>query len=374
MVTETHVDPIDALVARRLADREAQLSPWAARSSQSRGRERPEEPSPLRTAFQRDRDRIIHSKSFRRLKHKTQVFIAPQGDHYVTRMTHTVEVAQIARTIARALNLNEDLTEAIALAHDIGHAPFGHAGEDALARCLGESWRHNEQGRRVVELLENDGRGLNLTWETREGIVKSSKVREDIFAEAWGTAETLEGQVVKIADAVAYINHDILDALRAGVLREDDLPEDALYKLGRRHSQRINTIVTDIVRASWPASGEDDPSGHRRIDPGVKPMISMSAEVRAATNNLRDFMFEHVYLREDRRPEVQEAQQLVCWLFDYYCAHPAELPRGWSVPADPIERQAVDFISGMTDRYALRTAAELGCPAATAPVWERRLA
>ena len=154
----------------------------------------------------------------------------------------------------------------------------------------------------------------------------------------------------------------------------DDLPEDALSRLGRRHSQRINTIVTDIVRASWPASGEDDPSGHRRIDPGVKPLISMSAEVRAATNNLRDFMFERVYLREDRRPEVQEAQQLVCWLFDYYCAHPAELPRGWSVPTDPIDRQAVDFISGMTDRYALRTAADLGCPAATAPVWERRLA
>ena len=374
MATETQLDPVDQLVAQRLAGWEARLSPWAATSARSRGRERPEEPSPLRTEFQRDRDRIIHSKSFRRLKHKTQVFIAPQGDHFVTRMTHTVEVAQIARTIARALNLNEDLTEAIALAHDIGHAPFGHAGEDALAGCLGEMWRHNEQGRRVVELLENDGRGLNLTWETREGIVKSSKVREDIFAEAWGTAETLEGQVVKIADAVAYINHDIMDALRAGVLSEDDLPEDAIYKLGRRHSERINTIVTDIVRASWPASGEPDPSGRTRIDPGVKPLISMSAEVRAVTNNLRDFMFERVYLREDRRPEVQEAQAIVRWLFDFYCTHPEALPRGWSVPSEPIERQAVDFISGMTDHYALRTAADLGCPAATAPVWEQRLA
>src|SRR5215216_5328399 len=251
MTAKVETDPVDALVQANLVAREAALSPWAARSASSRGRDRPEPTSPLRTEFQRDRDRILHSKSFRRLKHKTQVFIAPQGDHFVTRMTHTLEVAQIAQTIARALNLNEDLTEAIALAHDIGHAPFGHAGEDALARCLGDSWRHNEQGRRVVELLENDGRGLNLTWETREGIVKSSKVREDIFAEAWGTASTLEGQVVKIADAVAYVNHDIMDAIRAGLLTVDDLPEDAIYKLGRRHSQRINTIVTDIVRASW---------------------------------------------------------------------------------------------------------------------------
>ncbi|MGH2586283.1 MAG: deoxyguanosinetriphosphate triphosphohydrolase, partial [Dehalococcoidia bacterium] len=334
MTLETHVDPVDALVAGSLAEREARLSPWAARSATSGGRERPEEPSPLRTEYQRDRDRILHAKSFRRLKHKTQVFIAPQGDHYVTRMTHTLEVAQLARTIARALNLNEDLAEAISLAHDIGHAPFGHAGEDALAQCLGEDWRHNEQGRRVVEVLENDGRGLNLTYETREGIEKSSKVREDIFAEAWGTASTLEGQVLKIADAVAYLNHDIKDAIRAGILDEEDLPEETQERLGRSHPERINTIVTDIVRASWPASGMADPSGRTHIDPGVKPLISMSAEVRHAVNNLRDFMFERVYLRQDREQDVQEAKEIIFFLYNVYVSHPDQLPSGWSVSTD----------------------------------------
>jgi dGTPase len=222
--------------------------------------------------------------------------------------------------------------------------------------------------------LEKGGAGLNLTWETREGIVKSSKIREDIFAEAWGTASTLEGQVVKIADAVAYINHDILDAMRAGVIAEADLPAGAIAALGDTHARRIDTIVTDIVRASWPASGEPDPAGRTRIDPGVRPLISMSADARAATNQLRDFMFERVYLRQDRQPEVQEAQAIVRWLYQYYCEHAEELPRGWSVPSDPIERQVVDFISGMTDRYALRTAAALGCDIAREPSWEERLA
>ncbi|MDP8910176.1 MAG: deoxyguanosinetriphosphate triphosphohydrolase [Chloroflexota bacterium] len=373
MATDLQIDPVDALVAENLAAREGSLSVYAARSALSRGRERPEPPSPIRTEFQRDRDRILHSKSFRRLKHKTQVFIAPLGDHYVTRMTHTLEVAQVARTIARALTLNEDLTEAISLAHDIGHACFGHAGEEALAECLGDNWRHNEQGRRVVEVLENDGRGLNLTWETREGIEKSSKVREDIFAEAWGTASTLEGQVLKIADAVAYLNHDIKDAVRAGVLTEEGLPEETQYMLGRSHGERINTIVTDIVRASWPASGLPDPSGRTRIDPGVKPLISMSAPVRTAVNNLRDFMFENVYLRQDREQEVTEAKEIIYYLFNFYRQRSDMLPAGWSVPTDPIERQAVDFISGMTDIYALRTAAELGCTIARGPSWETRL-
>jgi dGTPase len=368
------LDPVDALVAANLAAREDMLSPFAARSSTSKGRERPDDVSPLRTEYQRDRDRIIHSKAFRRLKHKTQVFIAPRGDHYVTRMTHTLEVAQIARTIARALNLNEDLTEAISLGHDIGHAPFGHAGEEALAECLGAAWRHNQQGRRVVEVLENNGRGLNLTWEVREGIEKSSKVREDIFAEAWGTPSTLEGQILKISDAVAYLNHDIKDAIRAGILREEDLPEEVRFRLGRSHSQRINAIVTDIVRASWPATGTPDPSGRTRIDPGVRPLISMSAPVRAAVNQLRDFMFENVYLLSDRDQEVKDAKAILHFLFDVYRTHPDKLPSGWSVPTDPIEQQAADFISGMTDRYALVAAAELGCDIATAPAWEGRLA
>jgi dGTPase len=374
MSLEVEIDPVDALVVANLAARDAMLSPWAARVATSRGRDRREPISPLRTEYQRDRDRILHSKSFRRLKHKTQVFIAPQGDHFVTRMTHTLEVAQIARTIARALNLNEDLTEAISLAHDIGHACFGHAGEDALAHCLGANWRHNEQGRRVVEVLENEGRGLNLTWETREGIEKSSKVREDIFAEAWGTASTLEGQVLKLADAVAYLNHDINDAIRAGILTEDDIPEETQFRLGRGHAERISTIVTDIVRASWPASGQPDPSGRTHIDPGVKPLISMSAPIREAVNNLRDFMFDRVYLRQDREREVQEAKEIIYFLYDFYRTHPDKLPSGWSVPDDPIERQAVDFISGMTDRYALRTAIDLGFPVAQAPAWEGRLA
>jgi dGTPase len=211
-------------------------------------------------------------------------------------------------------------------------------------------------------------------WETREGIEKSSKVRDDIFAEAWGTASTLEGQVLKIADAVAYLNHDINDAIRAGVLTENDLPEETQFRLGSSHADRINTIVTDIVRASWPASGQADPSGRTHIDPGVKPLISMSGPVRDAVNNLRDFMFERVYLRQDREREVQEAKEIIGFLYDFYRTHPDKLPAGWSVPDDPIERQAVDFISGMTDRYALRTAAELGCSLARAPTWERRLA
>ena len=214
-----------SVVRKRLEDRERLLSPYAARSFESRGREVEEALSPVRTEFQRDRDRILHCKAFRRLKHKTQVFIAPIGDHFVTRLTHTLEVAQIARTIARGLNLNEDLAEATALAHDIGHPPFGHAGEQALADILPEGFRHAEQSLRVVEKLER----LNLTWETRDGIVNSSKVREDIFAEGYGTPSTLEGQIVKVSDAVAYINHDIADALRADVIDEAELPARGLF-------------------------------------------------------------------------------------------------------------------------------------------------
>src|SRR2546428_2616700 len=244
-----------SIVRRRLEEGEQALSPYAVRSDQTRGRRIPEEPSPVRTEFQRDRDRILHCKSFRRLKHKTQVFIAPVGDHFVTRLTHTLEVSQIARTIARGLNLNEDLAEAIALAHDIGHPPFGHAGEQALADLLPEGFRHAEQSLRVVDDLER----LNLMWETRDGIVNSSKVREDIFAEAWGTPATLEGQIVKVSDAVAYINHDIGDSLRAGIINEDEIPKEASTTLGTRHSERLNTLGCDIIEHSCPSTGEDTP-------------------------------------------------------------------------------------------------------------------
>lgn len=341
------------MVRQRLEERERLLSPYAARSSESRGRETPEEPSPLRTEFQRDRDRIIHSKAFRRLKHKTQVFIAPVGDHFVTRLTHTLEVAQIARTIARALNLNEDLTEAAALGHDLGHPPFGHAGEQALSDLLPEGFRHAEQSLRVVETLERlptGQAGLNLTWEVRDAIVNSSKVREDVLAEGYGTPATLEGQIVKLADAVAYLNHDVGDATRAGLISEEELPREVSRTLGSGHSQRIDTLVRDIVEHSWAATGE-----------GVGlPEIGMSEEVLAAVNILREFMFQRVYLWEGRREEAERAKQVVGFLFKYYLAHPQEIESDFVIASDAAWRRAADYVAGMTDGYALTTAERLG--------------
>lgn len=342
-------------VRRRLEEREQLLSPFAARSATSRGRKRPEEPSPLRTEYQRDRDRILHTKAFRRLKHKTQVFIAPQQDHFVTRMTHTLLVAQVARTIARALNLNEDLAEAAALGHDIGHGPFGHAGEEALAELLPEGFRHNYHSVRVLDRLENGGQGLNLTFEVLDAIEKSSKAREDILAEGWGVPMTLEGQVVKLADAVAYLNHDIDDALRAGVITEDDLP-DAARQLGRTQRERLDTMIRDIVEASWDATGA--------FGTDVRPSIRFSPRVHALANELRDFMFERVYFYDTTRQEAERGKEIVRFLFRYFTGHPEEISPGFSLPEDPVERRAADYISGMTDRYAIRLARELGCPEA----------
>jgi dGTPase len=353
-------------VRRRLEEREKLLSRYAAKSAESRGRKLAEAPSPLRTEFQRDRDRIVHSKAFRRLKHKTQVFIAPIGDHFVTRLTHTLEVAQIARTIARALNLNEDLAEAAALGHDLGHPPFGHAGEQALSALLPEGFRHAEQSLRVVEKLErlSDGRaGLNLTWEARDAIVNSSKVRSDIIgvAEGFGTPATLEGQVVKLSDAVAYINHDIGDAIRAGIISEDELPAEVTQTLGRGHSQRINTLVSDIVEYSWAATG--DPStlrqaqGSGRAEP---PHIGMSEGVLAAANVLREFLFQRVYLWEGRREEAERAKQVVGFLFKYYLDRPEEIDSGFVIASDPPWRRAADYVAGMTDGFALAEAQRLG--------------
>lgn len=336
-------------VRRRLEERERALSPYAARSAESRGRETPLEPSPVRTEFQRDRDRIIHCKAFRRLKHKTQVFIAPVGDHFVTRLTHTLEVAQIARTIARALNLNEDLAEAAALAHDIGHGPFGHAGEQALADVVPEGFRHAEQSLRVVEKLER----LNLTWEVRDGIVNSSKMREDIMGEAWGTPVTLEGQIVKLSDAVAYMNHDIGDAIRAGLITEEELPREVSETLGRRHSERIDALVSDLVEASWAATGEiPSPEGG--------PRIKMSERVRAAANALREFMFQRVYLLEARQEEAEQAKHVVRRLYRYFAEHPDEIHSEFVIESDPAWRRAADYVAGMTDGFALATAAKLG--------------
>ncbi|MDP2660859.1 MAG: deoxyguanosinetriphosphate triphosphohydrolase [Dehalococcoidia bacterium] len=330
-------------VRLRLEEEEESLSPFAIRSRSTRGRQRPEEPSLVRTEFQRDRDRIIHSMSFRRLKYKTQVFIAPPGDHYVTRLTHTLEVGQIARTIARALNLNEDLTEAISLAHDLGHTPFGHAGEEALAGLLPGGFRHNEQSLRVVDLLEKGGQGLNLTWEVREGILLHSKVREDILAEGWGTASTLEGRICKIADSVAYINHDIGDAIRAGMLTEDDLPRDAAAVLGQRHSKRIDTLVCDIIDSSWAATGEGDGD----------PVITMSSPVRDAANTLREFLFQEVYFSPASRSKRDEAVGMVQMLYRHFLDHPESLPAELKRSAEESDRSVADYVAGMTDRYAV---------------------
>lgn len=336
-------------VRTRLESREETLSPYAARSAQTRGREIPEDPSPVRTEFQRDRDRILHCKAFRRLKHKTQVFIAPVGDHFVTRLTHTLEVAQIARTIARGLNLNEDLAEAVALAHDIGHPPFGHAGEQALADLLPEGFRHAEQSLRVVEKLER----LNLTWETRDGIVNSSKVRDDIFAEGYGTPATLEGQIVKVSDAVAYINHDIADALRASVIAEEELPREVSEVLGKRHSERINTLVCDIIENSWAATGEEPGAKHSEI------RIGMSETVSAAANTLREFMFQRVYLWEGRRDESEQAREVVSLLYGHFMENSDEVQTEFGIPTDPLWRRVADYVSGMTDHFALATAERL---------------
>jgi dGTPase len=356
-------------VRARIESRELLLSPLAAKSRYSRGRLRPDEPSPTRSEFQRDRDRVIHSKAFRRLKHKTQVFIAPLGDHYVTRLTHTMEVAQIARTIARALNLNEDLTEAIALAHDLGHPPFGHAGEEALAELLPGGFRHNQQSLRVIDVLEKNGQGLNLTFETRESIAKHSKPRGSVAGTEFGIPPTLEGQVCKIADAVAYLNHDIADAVRARLLTEAELPAASREVLGTRHAARIDTMVSDVVETSWTAVRADDESRGQgeaqyraladevatRAEAG-QALVRMSGPVQAAVDELRNFMFENVYLDSDAKEEVGRAQEMLRLLFRYYLEHPDRMPPEYSENnrGDALEQSVADYVAGMTDQYAIK--------------------
>ncbi|MFC1913976.1 deoxyguanosinetriphosphate triphosphohydrolase [Chloroflexota bacterium] len=338
-------------IRQRTESREESLSPYAAKSDASQGRLRAEESCPVRTAFQRDRDRIIHSKTFRRLKHKTQVFIAPPGDHYVTRLTHTLEVAQIARTISRALNLNEDLAEAIALSHDLGHTPFGHVGEDVLDELYHHGFRHNEQSLRVVDLLEKDGHGLNLTWEVRDGILNHSKTGVVKLGKGGGEPSTLEGEVCKIADAIAYINHDIGDAVRAGIITEGDLPLAAIQVLGISHSQRINTMVCDIIENSWAASGLENT--------GTNPTIKMSPRVLEAANILRDFLFERVYNLRSALEESEKAREVIRSLYQYFSEHPDKLPPEYRLYSDEAERRVVDYIAGMTDHYAFRIAEEI---------------
>ena len=313
------------------------LSERAALASESKGRDRDEEPDPLRTVFQRDRDRIVHSKAFRRLKQKTQVFVAPEGDHYRVRLTHTLEVSQIARTAARALRLNEDLTEAVALGHDLGHTPFGHLGEEALSPFLDRPFRHNEQSLRVVDHLENDGSGLNLSWEVRDGIVNHTWTMP--------LPSTLEGQVARFADRIAYVNHDVDDALRAGLLRPDELPPEVIAVLGERHGTRINTLVTDLVERSKDAEE-----------------VGLSPPVMEALDVLRDFLFRRVYLRPEAKAEQEKAVTLVRALFSYYLEHPEAVPAEYrAVPGD-LPTQIADYIAGMTDRFALRTYEQLFLP------------
>jgi len=331
-------------------EKETGLSPHAVRSTLSRGRLRDENPCTIRTAFQRDRDRIIHSKAFRRLKHKTQVFIAPLGDHYVTRLTHTLEVSQLARTIARALNLNEDLTEAISLGHDLGHTPFGHIGEDVLDELYKGGFRHNEQSLRVVDLLENNGRGLNLTWEVRDGILNHSKPEGNIFGKDWGQMGTLEGEVCKVSDIIAYVNHDIGDAIRAGIITEGDLPLSAVRVLGITYGERINTMVCDIIENSWAVTS---------YETTINPSIKMSPPVLEATNTLRQFLFDRVYNLQSAKREADKAREVLRKLYRFFAKNPDSLPSEYSLFSDKVERSVVDYIAGMTDQYAIRLAEEL---------------
>ena len=314
------------------------LSPFAALAAESRGREKAVPPCEIRTDFQRDRDRVIHCKSFRRLKFKTQVFLSPEGDHYRTRLTHTLEVSQVARTLARSLRLNEDLTEAIALGHDLGHTPYGHIGERTLNDLLPGGFRHNEQSLRVVEQLENSGAGLNLTWEVRDGILNHSGA---------GFPATLEGECVRRADRIAYLNHDLDDDLRAGVLKDFELPADCLRILGKTHGQRIDTMIRDIVFHSENL-----------------PHLAMSAQVESAMNGLREFMFEKVYRDGWRDPEEHRCDYILRAMFSYFCDHPGEMPEEYIMITyrDGLERGVTDFLSGMTDRYATRKFRELFVP------------
>lgn len=313
------------------------LSPFATLSSESLGRAINEAPCAIRTVFQRDRDRIIHCKSFRRLKHKTQVFLAPEGDHYRTRLTHTLEVSQIARTIARALRLNEDLTEAISLGHDLGHTPFGHAGERALNDVAAAGFRHYEQSVRVVELLEKNGKGLNLTEEVRNGIRCHTKGPE---------AFTPEGRIIKVADHIAYMNHDIDDSIRAGILTEDSIPAEVTKILGSGSSARIGSFISDIIKNSR------------------EGQIVMSKEINHAYNVLHDFMFDNVYHNPVAKSEEGRAEQLIKELFEYYLASPEELPDEYRfiLDSEGVERATLDFIAGMSDHYAINEYKRLFIP------------
>ena len=328
-----------ANIREQLEEIEAQiLSPKACLSRKSKGRVREEAPHAFRTAFQRDRDRILHCKSFRRLKHKTQVFLAPFGDHYRTRLTHTLEASQIARTIARALRLNEDLTEAIALGHDLGHTPFGHSGEETLAKILPGGFSHYAQSLRVVEKLEYDGKGLNLTFEVRDGIGRHSKGRGKILdRKKEDLPATLEGQIVRISDVIAYVNHDVDDAIRAGIIKETDIPRPIVGILGRWHASRIDKMVVDVVEASLKAGLEK---------------IAMSEEIMKTVIELRDFLYERVYFNPQALEELRKTEKIIRDLYAYLLKRPEGYIKDYPA-GDTLQMRVGDFIAGMSDRYAL---------------------
>jgi dGTPase len=325
------------------------LAPQAAKSAASRGRLRPAPEDDVRPAFQRDRDRIVHCKAFRRLKHKTQVFFAPTGDHYRTRLTHTLEVSQIARTIAKVLRLHEELTEAIALGHDLGHTPFGHAGERVIDALMPGGFNHYEQSLRIVDVLENDGQGLNLTWEVRDGIARHSKGKYGVpvGADPEHRASTIEGQIARVADIIAYVNHDIDDAVRAGLLRPEDLPSERTAVLGKTSSERIGTMVTDVVM--------------RTIEGGLSE-VRMSDDVLNATVGLRSFLFDAVYENDIATAEFKKAAGILGGLWDRVRERPAEFLDRKVLEDEGLDAAARDFVAGMTDRYAVNLYEQLFIP------------
>jgi dGTPase len=337
-------------IREQLEAREHQiLAPQSAKSDATKGRLRPEAEDPIRPAFQRDRDRVIHSKAFRRLKHKTQVFFAPEGDHYRTRLTHTLEVSQIARSIAKVLRLNEELTEAIALGHDLGHTPFGHAGERVLQSLVPGGFEHYEQSLRIVDVLEHDGQGLNLTWEVRDGIARHSKGKHGVpvGADPEHRASTIEGQIARVADIIAYVNHDIDDAVRAGLLRPEDLPRERTDVLGTSSSQRIGTMVTDVVM---------------RTLEGDLSEVRMSDAVLEATIGLRSFLFEAVYENEVATAEFKKAAGILGGLWEKVRENPKEFLDQRTIDEEGLDVATKDFVAGMTDRYAVNLYVQLFVP------------